>query len=144
VAAIFVGIFLTLPPALHLLNSMGSDGRIAVTQPREFFWATGLLSSFLDNAPTYLTFAALAAGIKGVDPSRLGDLIQSGGAPLLAAVSCGAVFFGAMTYIGNGPNFLVKAIAEEHRVAMPGFFGYMAWSAAILLPILVMVSLIWF
>jgi Na+/H+ antiporter NhaD/arsenite permease-like protein len=144
VAAIFVGIFVTMVPALQILAAMGADGRIAVTEPRQYFWATGVLSSFLDNAPTYLTFAALAAGQEGVHPLRLGDLLNAGGAPLLAAISCAAVFFGAMTYIGNGPNFMVKAIAEDHGVAMPGFFGYMAWSAAILLPLFAVVSLIWF
>ena len=144
VAAIFIGIFVTMVPALRILNSMGADGRIALDRPWHFFWATGSLSSFLDNAPTYLTFTALAAGLKGVDPMHLEGLLSPGGEPLLAAISCGAVFFGAMTYIGNGPNFMVKAIAEEHRIAMPGFFGYMAWSAAILLPIFAVVSLVWF
>jgi Na+/H+ antiporter NhaD/arsenite permease-like protein len=145
VAAIFIGVFVTMVPALQILNAMGADGRIAMTRPWQFFWATGLLSSFLDNAPTYLTFGSLAAGLKGVDPDRLGDLLaRSGGEPLLAAISCGAVFFGAMTYVGNGPNFMVKAIAEERGVAMPGFFRYMAWSGAVLLPLFAAVSLLFF
>jgi Na+/H+ antiporter NhaD/arsenite permease-like protein len=145
VAAIFVGIFVTMVPALQILGSMGSQGKIAMSEPWQFFWGTGVLSSFLDNAPTYLTFAALAAGLKGVDPDRLGDLLAApGGEALLAAISCGAVFFGAMTYIGNGPNFMVKAIAEENEVRMPGFFGYMAWSGAILLPLFVLLTFAWF
>jgi Na+/H+ antiporter NhaD/arsenite permease-like protein len=142
VAAIFVGIFATMVPALRLVEV--ECATFGLHHPWQFFWATGVLSSFLDNAPTYLTFGALAAGLKGVDPNRLGDLLRAGGEPLLAAISCGAVFFGAMTYIGNGPNFMVKAIADEHKVPMPGFFGYMVWSAAVLLPLFAIVTLVWF
>ena len=143
VAAIFAGIFVTMVPALQLLGAKGAG--LGVERPWQFFWATGLLSSFLDNAPTYLSFGTLAAGLKGVDPHRLGDLTSAaGGESLLAAISCGAVFFGAMTYIGNGPNFMVKAIAEERGIAMPGFFKYMAWSGAVLLPLFGVVTLIWF
>src|SRR5690606_27023888 len=104
-----------------------------------YFWATGILSSFLDNAPTYLTFAATAAGRTGISPEGsqyLRDFLASGGESqlILAAISCGAVMMGANTYIGNGPNFMVKAIAEEEGVKMPSFGGYMLWSGAILLP----------
>jgi Na+/H+ antiporter NhaD/arsenite permease-like protein len=109
-----------------------------------------VLSSFLDNAPTYLTFASTACGLEGV-PLRgayLGNLIEqsaTGAGPrLLAAISCGAVFMGANTYIGNGPNFMVKAIAEESGVAMPSFFAYMTYSCSVLLPLFVAVSLIFF
>jgi Na+/H+ antiporter NhaD/arsenite permease-like protein len=111
---------------------------------------TGFLSSFLDNAPTYLTFAATACGKLGVSVAGqkyLAEFLAKGGTQaveLLVAISCGAVFMGANTYIGNGPNFMVKAIAEENKVKMPSFFGYMAWSGAILIPIFVVVTLVFF
>jgi Na+/H+ antiporter NhaD/arsenite permease-like protein len=146
VAALFLGIFLAMVPALELLNQRG--GELPLATPRHFFWASGVLSSFLDNAPTYLAFTSLAAGLKGVaiEGDFLARFLAHGGdAPrLLAAISCGAVLMGANTYIGNGPNFMVKAIAEHHRVKMPSFFGYMAWSAAILLPLFAMTSLLFF
>ena len=117
-------------------------------EPGEFFWASGALSSFLDNAPTYLTFAATAAGLEGVSTEGryLAEFLNTGPTAhqLLAAISCGAVFMGANTYIGNGPNFMVKAIAEHHGVRMPGFFGYMAYSVSILIPIFVVVTLLFF
>lgn len=148
VAAIFIGIFATMIPALKLVEAEGA--RLGMQNPREFFWATGLLSSVLDNAPTYLTFTTLATSVvnatgAGLDPHNLAPLAAhpTGGA-LLAAISCGAVFFGAMTYIGNGPNFMVKAIAEEHKVAMPGFFGYMAWSTIVLIPLFAVLTVVWF
>jgi len=136
VAVLFFGIFLTMIPALELLRTRG--GELGVRHPWQFFWATGLLSSFLDNAPTYLTFLALAQGL---------DLPgQVAGVPheVLAAISTGAVFMGANTYIGNAPNFMVKAIAEEARVRMPGFFGYMAYSGAVLLPLFVGLTWLFF
>ena len=105
----------------------------------------------LDNAPTYLTFASLAAGVAGgtdagaLSPNNLGALAAHPiGQELLTAISCGAVFMGAVTYMGNGPNFMVKAIAEQHHVRMPSFFGYMAWSATILLPLFILITFIWF
>ena len=101
-----------------------------------YFWLTGGLSSFLDNAPTYLVFFNLAGG----DPARL----MAEGAPVLAAISCGAVFMGANSYIGNAPNFMVKAIVERAGVRMPGFFGYCAWAAAVLWPLFGLVTLIFF
>jgi Na+/H+ antiporter NhaD/arsenite permease-like protein len=139
VAVVFVGIFITMVPALNFLEERGAS--LGITEPWQFFWASGALSSFLDNAPTYLTFASLATGV--VDHGRgllsaddLGALAAHPfGAKLLAAVSCGAVFMGANTYIGNGPNFMVKAIAEQHHVRMPSFFGYTVWSCAILIPL---------
>jgi Na+/H+ antiporter NhaD/arsenite permease-like protein len=120
-----------------------------MSEPWQFFWATGVLSSFLDNAPTYLTFAATAAGTAGISTEGryLADFLAQGGqhaADLLAAISCGAVFMGANTYIGNGPNFMVRAIAEENGVRMPSFFGYMVYSVAILIPIFVVVTFVFF
>jgi Na+/H+ antiporter NhaD/arsenite permease-like protein len=154
VAILFAGIFVTMAPALAILNAWGDGARqvlgmeFGLSRPWQFFWATGTLSSFLDNAPTYLTFAATAAGLEGVPAEGLflRELLAVGGsAPaLLAAISCGAVMMGANTYIGNGPNFMVKAIAEEQGVKMPSFFGYMAYSVAILIPIFVVVTLVFF
>jgi Na+/H+ antiporter NhaD/arsenite permease-like protein len=134
VAVVFLGIFCTMIPALAILNAKGSA--LGLTEPWQFFWATGALSSFLDNAPTYITFAAAASAIQGTDAGNLSTLIATEtGTRYLVAISLGAVFMGANTYIGNGPNFMVKAIAEQSGVRMPGFFGYMAWSCAILLPL---------
>ena len=103
-----------------------------------YFWATGVLSSFLDNAPTYLVFFNTAGGSSAVD-----QLMNEQSTTLLA-ISAGAVFMGANTYIGNAPNFMVKAIAEESGVAMPSFFGYMAWSIVFLLPLFALVSYVFF
>jgi Na+/H+ antiporter NhaD/arsenite permease-like protein len=136
VAALFAGIFVTMLPALDILKAHGSE--LGVREPWQFFWATGALSSFLDNAPTYLTFLALAKGL-GLAPEVVGVPHE-----ILAAISLGAVFMGANTYIGNGPNFMVRAIAEEHGVKMPSFGGYMLWSAAVLLPVFVLVTLVFF
>jgi len=136
VAAVFAGIFATMIPALDLLRVHG--GELGVREPWQFFWATGALSSFLDNAPTYLTFLALgqgqhlAAEVVGV-PHRI-----------LTAISLGAVFMGANTYIGNGPNFMVRSIAEHRGVRMPSFFGYMLYSGTILLPVFALVTFIFF
>jgi Na+/H+ antiporter NhaD/arsenite permease-like protein len=149
VAILFAGIFVTMTPALLILNARG--GRLGVDQPWEFFWAAGVLSSFLDNAPTYLTFAAAACGEHGIDTSQSGYLARFLALPsdahagqILAAISCGAVFMGANTYIGNGPNFMVKAIAEESGVRMPGFFGYMAYAGCILIPVFIAVTFMFF
>jgi Na+/H+ antiporter NhaD/arsenite permease-like protein len=141
VALLFAGIFATMIPALAILNTRGAE--LGLTEPWQYFWASGILSSFLDNAPTYLTFASTASGVVGTDAANLAQLIASErGARLLAAVSMGSVFMGANTYIGNGPNFMVKAIAEQGGVRMPGFFGYMAYSVGILIPIFVLVSFV--
>jgi Na+/H+ antiporter NhaD/arsenite permease-like protein len=150
VAVLFIGIFITMVPALKLLELRG--GELGLSKPWQFFWATGTLSSFLDNAPTYLTFSSLAVGVvNGLHPGanltaeNLGGLLNHPeGALFLTAISCGAVFMGANTYIGNGPNFMVKAIAEEHGVTMPSFFGYMLWSACILIPFCVLVTFVFF
>jgi len=136
VAVIFLGIFITMVPALELLRLRG--GEIGVTQPWQFFWAAGGFSSFLDNAPTYLTFAALGQGL------GLGGPFLGMPEHFLMAISAGAVFFGANTYIGNAPNFMVRSIAEHSGWKMPGFFGYMAWSGLILLPLFLMITLIFF
>jgi Na+/H+ antiporter NhaD/arsenite permease-like protein len=146
VAILFAGIFATMAPALLILNHRAPSFGIA--EPWQFFWAAGTLSSFLDNAPTYLTFAATACGLQGVDLEGryLEHFLALGGdtAAILAAISCGAVFMGANTYIGNGPNFMVKAIAEERGVAMPSFFGYMLYSIGILIPLFVGVTFLFF
>lgn len=146
VAKLFAGIFLTIIPVIAMLRA-GVDGPFgavvaAVTradgtpEPVMYFWAAGLLSAFLDNAPTYLVFFNTAGG----DPARLMSTL----APTLAAISAGSVFMGAGSYIGNAPNLMVKAIAESRGVKMPGFFGYMAWAGGVLLPLLVVMTFVWF
>jgi Na+/H+ antiporter NhaD/arsenite permease-like protein len=145
VAKLFIGIFLTIIPAIAILKA-GADGALsgvvhAVTAPDGepinymYFWLTGILSSFLDNAPTYLVFFNTAGG----DAAHL-----MAEAVTLLAISCGAVFMGAMTYVGNAPNFMVRAIAEERGIAMPSFFGYMMWSGAFLFPLFGLVTLLFF
>jgi Na+/H+ antiporter NhaD/arsenite permease-like protein len=134
VAVLFVGIFVAMQPALDLLDAYGAS--LGVDTPREFFWATGWLSSILDNAPTYMVFFEAARNVS----AGTTDLVAGVHQPLLAGLSLGAVTMGAMTYIGNGPNFMVKTIAEQSGVKMPSFFGYMLYSFAILLPILALDS----
>ncbi len=146
VAKLFAGIFLTIIPVIAMLKagSSGPFGAVvsAVTRPdgqpdpAMYFWASGILSSFLDNAPTYLVFFNTAGG----DPQVLMTTL----ATTLAAISAGSVFMGANTYIGNAPNLMVKAIAEDRGVKMPSFFGYMAWSGAVLIPLFVLMTFIWF
>ena len=143
VAALFIGIFVTMIPALMLLKANG--GQLGVDTPAKFFWVTGALSSFLDNAPTYLVFFSTAQGM--VEQGVLGGtMVPEVGVPfaVLVAISCGAVFMGANTYIGNGPNFMVKAIAEEQGVQMPSFFGYMRWSLGILVPLFILATFVFF
>ncbi len=150
VAILFAGIFMTIIPMLAMLRA-GTQGAMAfiigaVHEPWQYFWATGGLSSFLDNAPTYLTFLSTALGqfYPGqVELEALHHLIADHEI-YLKAVSCGAVFMGANTYIGNAPNFMVKSIAEENKIPMPSFFGYMLYSLAILIPCFVLVTLIFF
>jgi Na+/H+ antiporter NhaD/arsenite permease-like protein len=139
VAILFVGIFITMVPALAMLKKHGAG--LGVTQPWQYFWITGMLSSFLDNAPTYLTMGELASTVQGLN--GFPELAERA-ARILAAISCGAVFMGANTYIGNGPNFMVKSIAEQSGYPMPSFFGYMAYAGMILLPIFVGVMFISF
>ena len=146
VAKLFAGIFLTIIPVIAMLKAgtQGPFGAVvsAVTRPdgqpdpAMYFWATGILSSFLDNAPTYLVFFNTAGG----DPQALMTTYAS----TLAAISAGAVFMGANSYIGNAPNLMVKAIAEDRGVKMPSFFGFMAWSGAILVPLFILTTLIFF
>ncbi len=146
VAKLFAAIFLTIIPVIAMLKA-GVDGPFgavvnAVTNPdgtpnpAMYFWATGVLSSFLDNAPTYLVFFNTAGG----DP----QLLMNALAPTLVAISAGAVFMGANTYIGNAPNLMVKAIAEDRGVKMPSFFGYMVWSVGILVPLFGLMTWFWF
>ncbi|MCA3185196.1 sodium:proton antiporter [Cupriavidus sp.] len=146
VGKLFAGIFLTIIPVIAMLKA-GTDGAFsgvirAVSdnngQPIDsmYFWATGILSSFLDNAPTYLVFFNTAGG----DAATL----MTRDASTLAAISAGAVFMGANTYIGNAPNLMVKAIAESRGVRMPSFFGYMAWSCAVLVPLFLVMTFLFF
>ena len=146
VAKLFAGIFLTIIPVIAMLKAgiHGPFGTIvsAVTRPdgspdvAMYFWITGALSSFLDNAPTYLVFFNTAGG----DPKVLMTTL----APTLAAISAGAVFMGANSYIGNAPNLMVKAIAEDRGVKMPSFFAYLLWSGGVLVPLFVVMTFIWF
>jgi Na+/H+ antiporter NhaD/arsenite permease-like protein len=140
VAALFFGIFITMQPALQILAARGPS--LGLTEPWHFFWTTGALSSVLDNAPTYVVFFTTAQSVT----AKLGlhSPIAGVSEPLLAAISLGAVFMGANTYIGNGPNFMVKAIAEKSGVKMPGFFGYMLYSVAILIPIFILTTFLFF
>ncbi|HXG97869.1 MAG TPA: sodium:proton antiporter [Gemmatimonadales bacterium] len=147
VAVLFAAIFATMAPVLEMLNAWAQRPDFGLTRPAHFFWASGALSSVLDNAPTYLAFVASAAGLQGVAPhgAYIGTMaLNPEAAKLLAAISTGAVFMGANTYIGNAPNFMVKAIAEENGVKMPSFFGYVGYSMGILVPLYVAISLICF
>ena len=136
VAVLFVGIFITMIPALELLTQ--HRDKLGIEQPWQYFWLTGLLSAMLDNAPTYMTFATLAAG-----QSNFAALSQDQKL-ILQAISAGAVFMGALTYIGNGPNFMVKSIAERMGYPMPSFFGYLGYASAILLPIFALATWLFF
>lgn len=136
VAVLFIGIFITMVPALKLLDMHGAS--FGLTEAWQFFWLTGALSSFLDNAPTYLTFATLASAGHSLE-----WLVQNH-PNLLAAISSGAVFMGSMTYIGNGPNFMVKAISDEAGYRTPSFFGYMLYSILILLPTFGLITFLFF
>lgn len=135
VAILFAGLFVAMEPALAVLGERAPS--FGLTRPWQFFWATGALSAWLDNAPTYAAFLALARGLGRPEVA---------GAPerILEAISCGAVFFGAMTYIGNGPNFLVRSIAVSRGVAMPSFFGYAARAALVLVPLFLILTLVFF
>ena len=140
VAVLFLGIFITMQPALMILKSMG--GSLGITEPMQMFWTTGLLSSFLDNTPTYLVFLTTAGAMNYAE----GIMTTLGMVPvqMLLAISCGAVFMGANTYIGNAPNFMVKAISDENGIRMPSFFGYILWSLCILIPVFLLDALIFF
>ncbi|MEW6159294.1 MAG: sodium:proton antiporter [Verrucomicrobiota bacterium] len=142
---LFAGIFATMVPALDYLGVHAKD--LGLTSEMGFFWLTGFLSAALDNAPTYMTFLAAAMGLHDLDlnvPADVRKLVADHGLQVLS-ISLGAVFFGAMTYIGNGPNFMVKAIAEHARVDMPGFFSYLfRYAVPVLLPLFVLISILFF
>ncbi|MCE5334896.1 MAG: sodium:proton antiporter [Desulfobacteraceae bacterium] len=143
VAVLFAGIFVTMVPLLGLLHAKGSS--LGITQPWQFFWVTGGLSSFLDNAPTYVALTSLAESVTRVI-EHSGTVVAGieVRADLLKAISCGAVFMGANTYIGNGPNLMVKAIVEEQGVKAPHFFQYMLYSIGILIPLFLVITYVFF
>ncbi len=151
VAYLFIGIFVTMIPCLLLLKA-GPNGAFAflinaVKEPIHYFWVTGLLSAFLDNAPTYLTFfnTALGSFYSGMTESASVPLLMTEKSIYLQAISCGAVFFGACSYIGNAPNFMVRSIAEEAGTEMPSFFGYiLKYSLIFLVPTFIIITLIFF
>lgn len=140
VAVLFVGIFITMQPALMLLKSYGPN--LGITKPFQMFWATGALSSFLDNTPTYLVFLT-TAGTLGFTKGMVTS-VGTISVKMLTAISCGAVFMGANTYIGNAPNFMVKSISDENGVRMPSFFGYIIWSLLFLVPVFIIDMLVFF
>ena len=147
---LFFGIFVTMAPALAILKA-GQDGALAfitaaVKEPVHYFWVTGILSSFLDNAPTYLTFFSTALGqfYPGIAEASAVPQLLAQQPIYLEAISAGSVFFGAVTYIGNAPNFMVRSIAQESGVKMPSFFGYMVYSIGILLPLFALVTFLFF
>ncbi|MDT3845077.1 MAG: sodium:proton antiporter [Bacillota bacterium] len=140
VATLFIGIFITMQPALILLKEVGPQ--LGLNHPAQMFWATGILSSFLDNTPTYLVFLTTA----GTLDFTQGMMTTLGIVPanMLMAISCGAVFMGAITYIGNAPNFMVKSMSDENGIAMPSFFGYLKWSVKYLVPVFLLDTVIFF
>lgn len=142
VAVLFIGIFITMIPALLILKAQGAS--LGLNKPWQFFWITGALSSFLDNTPTYLVFftTAAASALKGANMihTALGNIPQV----FLMAISCGAVFMGAITYIGNAPNFMVRSIAEENGIKMPSFFSYLFWSISCLIPVFLIDMIVFF
>lgn len=142
VAWLFIGIFITMTPALELLQNHA--GELGLNTPTQYYWFTGALSGFLDNAPTYLTFLTASMGIYGLDVNSINDVLKFivEHERHVVAISISAVFFGAMTYIGNGPNFMVKSIADHQNIKTPSFFKYMyLYSIPILIPIYI---LIWY
>ncbi|MBD3165227.1 sodium:proton antiporter [bacterium] len=156
VAYLFAGIFMTIIPALAMLRA-GTDGALRpivefVKEPIHYFWITGSLSAFLDNAPTYLTFFNLAEGRLGLNDAMVAQILRgtmehpnaAQFVSYLKGIAAGAVFFGAATYIGNAPNFMVRSISEENKIKMPSFFGYMLWSIGFLVPVFILVSFIFF
>lgn len=148
VAVIFAGIFATIVPAIAILRARG--GELGLRHPWQYFWASGGLSAFLDSAPAYLSFTSAAQGLFHLgSPGELTNTavvpaVGQSPAAFLAATSVGTVLMGAMTYVGNAPNLMVRAIAEESGCPMPSFFRFMAWSVAVLVPVFVIVSLVFF
>ena len=153
VGKLFLGIFISMIPALAILKA-GTAGALApvinmvsqdgVANNHMFFWLSGALSSFLDNAPTYLVFYNAAGGLAGVPAAEVAGHLMHEMPVTLMAISAGAVFMGANTYIGNAPNFMVRSIAEDMGIKMPSFFGYMLWSGGILIPLFVVMTFIFF
>ena len=140
VAVLFIGIFVTMQPALMILKAKGAS--LGLTRPFEMFWATGALSSFLDNTPTYLVFLTTAGTLGSA--AGIATTVGTVAVKMLLAISCGAVFMGANTYIGNAPNFMVKSISDENGIKMPSFFGYMLCSLKYLIPVFIIDTLIFF
>ena len=140
VAILVIGSFITLQPALMILKANGAS--LGLDSPYQMFWATGALSSFLDNTPTYLVFLTTAGSLGFTE--GLATALGTVPAKMLVAISCGAVFMGANTYIGNAPNFMVKSISDENGVRMPSFFGYILWSLGFLVPVFILDTLIFF
>jgi Na+/H+ antiporter NhaD/arsenite permease-like protein len=140
VGTLFIGIFITMIPALAILNARGAE--LGLSSEWQFFWASGGLSSFLDNAPTYLVFMTTAGSLGATTglTTAVGTIAPS----LLIAISAGSVFMGANTYIGNAPNFMVRSIAEENAVKMPSFFGYITWSLRFLIPVFLIDTVVFF
>jgi len=141
VAVLFIGIFITMIPALRILEINGN--KLGIDTPWKFFWVTGALSSFLDNAPTYLVFMSTAKSFALMKNITTG-LVAGVPEIFLKAISVGAVFMGANTYVGNGPNFMVKAICEENDIPMPSFFEYMGWSILLLIPTFIIITFVFF
>ena len=142
IAKLFIGIFITMIPALALLRAYG--GSLGIDSPLKFFWVTGLLSSFLDNSPTYVVFLTTAGALGSDAANAVVTTVGNVDPTLLLAISAGAVFMGAITYIGNAPNLMTKNIAEKSGVKMPSFFGYMGWSLGILVPVFIVDTLVFF
>ena len=152
VAKLFAGIFITIIPAIAILKA-GTKGDLSIIIQMVtdadgpinimYFWLAGILSSFLDNAPTYLVFFEMAGSYNSAG-GEVADFLMNEIPTTLMAISAGSVFMGAMTYIGNAPNFMVQSIAEENNVKMPSFLGYLLWSSLILIPIYFVISVILF
>ena len=140
VEVLFIGIFITMQPALMILKANGAS--LGLSKPFEMFWATGCLSSFLDNTPTYLVFLTTAGALGFTE--GMTTILGTVPIAMLEAISCGAVFMGANTYIGNAPNFMVKSISDENGIRMPSFFGYLLWSVTFLIPVFLLDTLVFF
>ncbi|MDO5328549.1 MAG: sodium:proton antiporter [Coriobacteriia bacterium] len=142
VAKLFLGIFITMIPALALLRCNGAN--LGIDNPAKFFWASGTLSGFLDNSPTYVVFLTTAGALGYSGPDAIVTTVGTVAPQILLAISAGSVFMGALTYIGNAPNFMVKSMAESAKIKMPSFFGYMAWSICCLIPVFILDTVIFF
>ncbi|MCF0128757.1 MAG: sodium:proton antiporter [Pseudobutyrivibrio sp.] len=140
VAVLFVGIFITMQPALAILKSAGPN--LGITEPWQMFWTTGALSSFLDNTPTYLVFLTTAGTLGFAE--GIATTVGTIPVKMLMAISCGAVFMGAGTYIGNAPNFMVKSISDENGIKMPSFFAYILWAVGCLAPVFLLDTVLFF